>query len=252
MTQSIEITVCMPVWNSGPVLKKTLQQLATSAAAVDIDIRRLLLVDNNSKDDTVSIAEDEASRNGWELTVVQGEYNLPEAREVAINRINTEWFLFLDDDVRLPKEYLTELVDCIAPRIGAIQGRKGTNQERPWEWTQRRVHRGGTHATLIRTASVSGLTIPSGIDVLEDEYIRRAVESNGYIWIFNHQARFEHDSMDRHSVGLKQGYIAGRYDLMPLHTIMLALGEGLLNRKAVRPRLTRLLGWIVGRLIRRK
>ena len=99
---------------------------------------------------------------------------------------------------------------------------------------------------MIRTAAVNDLSIPEGVEVLEDEYIRRHVESAGYIWVFNHQARFSHNSMERHQLGWKQGYIAGKYDLMPFHSIALMIVDAIVKLKNPLNRILLMVGYLYG------
>lgn len=242
------IDVCMPTLNSSSVIKATLEKLADSTKSADVDVNRLILIDGNSEDGTIDVTRAIAQEKGWELDLTCGDYNLPKARELAIQRVETEWFLFLDDDVRIDKGYMNQQLSCIASRVGAVQGRKASNEEEPWEWMRRRVIRGGTHATLIRTKAVQAINIPVEIEVLEDEYIRREVESNGFLWVFNHQALFEHEDVGRHNVGWKQGYIGGRYGLLPVHAHILAIGEATITGKPLLPRVIRSIGWTTGRM----
>jgi glycosyltransferase involved in cell wall biosynthesis len=245
------IDVCMPTWNSGEVLARTLDKLAISEEYTQVGINRLILVDNLSDDGTIKVAESKAVENDWSLLVERQGSSLPRARQIAFRLVETPWFLFLDDDVRITKGYLQKLTQCVAPSIGAVQGRKQSSSGEPWEWSQRRVYRGGTHATLIRTTAVDDLSIPEGVKVLEDEYIRRHVESAGYIWIFNHQARFGHNSMERHQLGWKQGYIAGKYDLMPFHSIVLMIVDAISKLQNPFGRILLMAGYLYGYVNRR-
>jgi glycosyltransferase involved in cell wall biosynthesis len=238
--------VCIPTWNSSEVLGVTLDKLADSVNSSEAVINRLILIDNISEDETVSVARSKASEYGWEIIIRRKESSLPEAREQAVQNVQTSWFLFLDDDVRISECYISQIFGCVAPIIGAVQGRKRSSTGSPWEWMQRRVYRGGTHATLVRTDALRGLSIPEGVKVLEDEYIRRYIESSGYIWVFNHQAIFAHDSMKRHPVGWEQGFIAGKYDLMPFHSVLLMIGSAVLSFKNPLNRLVLMVGYIFG------
>lgn len=242
----MKIDVCIPTWNSSDVLGKALDVLAESSAFAGVTVNKIILVDNLSEDKTVNIARSKANKYKWKVDIKNIKSSLPKAREIASEAVEMPWFLFLDDDVRLSKRYLKQLMGCIAPGIGAIQGRKKTSSGKPWEWLQRRVYRGGTHATLIRTEAISGLKIPKGVEVLEDEFIRRYIELNGYIWVFNHRARFEHDSMERHPIGWKQGYIAGRYGLMPFHSVVLLIGDAIWSMRNPTGRVALLFGWLRG------
>ena len=43
---------------------------------------------------------------------------------VVIKEVNEDWFLSLDDDVRVGPQYLASQINCIAPLVGAVQGKK--------------------------------------------------------------------------------------------------------------------------------
>ena len=240
------VDIYMPTWNSEKVLSGTLSHLASSMSYADLNVNRLILMDNLSDDDTVYIARTKAEEYGWTSVVKEQECSLPRAREVAAEMVQTQWFLFLDDDVRLSEGYLRQITRCIAPSIGAVQGRKSSSTGHPWEWCQRRMYRGGTHATLIRTEALQGISIPKGVKVLEDEYIRRHVESLGFIWVFNHQARYEHESMERHKIGWEQGIIAGRFGLMPFHSIILLIADSIISAKNPVRRIILMIGYLYG------
>lgn len=249
MIKSIDI--CMPTWNSEEVLPRTLDRLVVSLEYAEVDVNNLIVVDNVSDDGTIEIAREKALENGWDTIIKKQKSSLPHARQVAVGLVQTDWFLFLDDDVRISDGYLKQLTQCEAPSIGAIQGRKQSSNGEPWEWTQRRVYRGGTHATLIRAAAVNDLSIPEGVKVLEDEYIRRHVESAGFIWVFNHQARFSHNSMERHQLGWQQGYIAGKYELMPFHSVILMIVDSVLKLDNPFDRILLMIGYLCGYVDRR-
>lgn len=242
-----KIDVVMPTLNSENVIGKSLYSLSEGEKFSNISIEGLIVIDSLSSDSTIDIVNEYANEYGWEPLVIQRETTLPEAREIAIQKVQTPWFLFLDDDVRISEEYLHLLAECVAPRIGAVQGRKRSSNGKPWEWTQRRIYRGGTHATLIRTEAVRNLRIPEDILVLEDEYIRRYIEGKGYIWVFNHISVFEHDSMGRHKLGWSQGRIAGRHGLMPFYSIILLIGDAIYNMKSPIDRLSLMVGWLYGK-----
>lgn len=239
------IDVCMPTWNSGAVLTKTLDRLAESEAAAPIRIERLIVIDNRSTDETVEIARSQAGEHGWELVVHSTELPLNRAREAAIDRVQTEWFLFLDDDVRLTGQYLTTLADAVAPLVGGIQGRKGSSGDNA-KWVRWRSHRAGTHATLIRTAAVRSLTFPPDLVVLEDEYLRQHVEAAEYLWVFNHQARFTHVNQQRHPASWTEGILGGKYGLGTFCLQARAVPAAVLDGRLPVGEAVRATGWIVG------
>jgi glycosyltransferase involved in cell wall biosynthesis len=241
------IDVAMPTWNSAPVVEGTLSQLGESTAGSPVDVDRLLVFDNGSDDDTVALAEERAESAGWTFEADVRPCSLPEARQRAIDAVETEWFLFLDDDVRVSEEYLETLFGATAPLVGGVQGRKRSRGEHPSDWTRRRARRAGTHATLLRRRAVEGVSFPSDLAVLEDEYLRRHVDANGHLWVFNHLATFEHASQDRHPIGWEEGYLGGKYGLSTFHDVALNVPYAAVTGRDPRPHAERAAGWVAGR-----
>ena len=246
------VDVAIPTSESGSVLEETLERLARAEETAAVTVSRLVVVDNESEDDTREIARAAADANDWEPIVVTRSSTLPEAREIAIDRVDAEWFLFLDDDVRIPRSYLSDVAEAVAPIVGAVQGRKTAtgSDVHNTDWVRRRARRGGTHATLIRRDAIEGVSYPEDLLVLEDEYTRRHVENGGFLWIFNHQARFEHASQERHPIGWQEGYLGGKYGLSQFHTVALNVPFALWKRRSPAPHAKRALGWIAGQLSR--
>lgn len=243
----MEIDVAMPTKESGDVLEETLACAAAAFDYADVSVNRLVVVDDESEDGTVEAVRRHADDNGWPLALVSEPTSLPAARERAIALVESEWFLFLDDDVRVREDYVARQLDAIAPAIGAVQGRKEGRSEHPSDWIRRRARRGGTHATLIRHEAVDGVEIPEGVAVLEDEYLRRRVESNGYRWFFHPFARFEHDCQERHPIGWTEGYVGGKYGLQGFQTAVLNVPFAAATGRNPLPHAKRAVGWIAGR-----
>jgi hypothetical protein len=151
----------------------------------------------------------------------------------------------------ISEDYLDTLLQSISPAVGAIQGKKRRSPYSASIWVHRRSLRGGTHCTLIRSAAVDGIKIPSDLSVMEDEYIRRFVEEEkGYIWLFNHQAYFEHKNQKRHSIGWKQGYLEGKYDLKDPYRIKLDIIASIKSLNKPLGYSLRLAGYYFGRYSR--
>lgn len=208
----LAVDICMPTWQSGAVLEGTLDHLVASVEAAPVTVESLILVDRESEDGTVDIAAETADEMGWDFDAVVGDQSLQEARRIAIERAEADWILFLDDDVRIRPEYLRRTAEAVAPLVGGIQGRKGDGGGNA-KWVRWRSHRAGTHATLLRREAVAGISFPEDLTVLEDEYIRQFVEEGGYLWVFNHQSRFDHANQGRHPNGWREGFLAGKYGL---------------------------------------
>lgn len=244
------IEVAVPTADSGNVIDETLARLRESIAAADVDVSRLLLVDDESTDDTRAIARRHGDEAGWPVDIRSLPCSLPRARELAIDSVETDWFLFLDDDVRVSESYVGDLLAATAPVVGGVQGRKASRTENPSDWVRRRSRRAGTHATLLRSKAVKGVSFPSDLHVLEDEYIRRHVERRGYIWTFNHRARFEHATQERHPIGWQEGYLGAKYNLSRFHDVALNVPFAAATGRNPVPHAKRAAGWIAGRVVR--
>lgn len=245
------IDICMPTYESGEVVEGTLERLKTALDATETGLGQLIVVDNESDDGTKDQIERFAKKHDWNLVLRSEPSRLPEARELAIKLVQNDWFLFLDDDVRLTESYLTTILEWRAcDRVGAVQGRKDTRTEHPADWVRRRARRGGTHATLIRTRAVRGVSIPEDIEVLEDEFLRRVVETQNYRWVLDPMAEFSHATQNRHPIGWAEGYVGGKYGLSQGHTLALNVPFALLTGRNPLPHLKRCAGWVAGRFSR--
>ena len=245
------VDVAMPTSHSESVIRDTLEALERSVSRSPVTVDDLIVVDDHSTDATVSIAERTAEEFGWGTTIVQQSTTLPEAREIAIDAVDTEWFLFLDDDVVMAESYLSALVAGVSPLAGAVQGRKVTGTKSPSKWVHYRSMRGGTHATLLRHETVSGIRIPADLVVLEDEFIRQYVENvQSKLWIFNHQAVFYHQNQLRHPLGWKEGFLAGKYGLRPGYRMVVDVPASVIGGRNPLPYCARSTGFLVGRLHR--
>lgn len=244
----MHVDVAIPTHESEGALDETLIALASAEQGAPITVGGLLIEDDESADGTRSIARDHADRHGWALDIESRPSTLPEARQRLIDRVESRWFLFLDDDVRVSNQHLKELWRPLGPSIGAVQGRKASRTEPASEWVRRRSRRGGCHATLVRREAAEGIDFPADMHVLEDEYLRRHIESQGYLWIFNHQAVFSHDCQDRHPIGWQEGRIAGKYGLKPFHEVALNVPFSLATGRNPWPHTKRAIGWLAGRL----
>lgn len=257
------IDVAIPTHESAPVLGTTLDCLARSEHAGPVEIESLRIIDDESKDRTRAIATDRAKEYEWDLDIVSEPCSLPIARERAIERIETDWFLFLDDDARIEQNYLEVHAGAIAPRIGALQGRKTsqtttsdpeptpdkTTERHPSAWVHHRSFRGGTHATLVRHAAVAGVEFPSDLTVWEDQYLRRYIEAQGYLWVFNHQARFAHRTQNPRPQGWTEGYLQGKYDLRPGWHVALGIPNAVVSGSSTQSAIIQLAGYAAGRTV---
>lgn len=243
----MHIDIAMPTKESADVIGATLDTAARAIENAEVSVGQLVVVDDQSDDDSLATARDRAEEHGWDPAFVSESATLPAARERAIDLVEAEWFWFLDDDVRVQADYVSRQLDAVAPAVGAVQGRKADRTEHPSDWSRRRARRGGTHATLVRHEAVADVEIPADMAVLEDEYLRRQTEANGYKWFFHPHARFEHASQERHPIGWTEGYVGGKYGLQPFQTVALNVPFAAVTGRNPLPHAKRTAGWIAGR-----
>lgn len=260
---TLTIDVAMPTHESEPVIEETLDCLAQSERAGRIDIDTYHVIDNESSDNTRGIAAACADQYDWNLDIHSQPCSLPTARQIAIERVETEWFLFLDDDARITESYLDTHASAVAPRIGALQGRKSSqttitdaeptaktgNERHPSAWVHHRSFRGGTHATLIRREAVADVEFPSDLSVWEDQYLRRYTELQGYLWVFNHQARFHHRTQNPRQQGWTEGYLQGKYNLRPAWHVCMGIPHALVSGSDVYSSVLQFVGYAAGQVI---
>jgi len=242
------LTIAMPTTNSAAVIGETLNRAADALANAGVGDVQLHIVDDDSDDRTTEIAREHALDHEWVADIDSEPTTLPEARQRLIDGCDTEWLWFLDDDARADADYLQRLEAVIGPETGAVQGRKHKRSDEPSShWLQYRSRRGGTHATLVRHEAVAGIDIPADLHVLEDEFIRRHVESQAFVWQFNPHAYFEHDNQDRHSMDFQRGYLGGKYGLMRLRWTALSVPLALVSSLDTVGYASALAGWFYGR-----
>lgn len=121
------------------------------------------------------------------------------ARMRAIQKVKTEWFAFIDDDVFLTQSWFKTIASFIKEDIGAIQGitfvkGPGENWDRDinaFLFSSRRTirelglgERGWTHNTLLKAAAVKDWK-PSRTDLSawEDYEITQHILKKGYRWL---------------------------------------------------------------------
>ena len=146
------------------------------------------------------------------------------ARQDLISRVDTDWFAFVDTDVRLRPNWWDNVCSMVSDHVGAVEGlwsyaltdRTVDNYSRAMSqlaklvkrkgWEER-VERGFTGDTLIRKAAVRGISIPPGLHFYEDEFIRRHILKMGFRWMRTAQVACDH----LRKYNLDDAYDSGRY-----------------------------------------
>jgi hypothetical protein len=137
--------------------------------------------------------------------------------------VDTDWFAFVDDDVKLRPDWWSTVTGMIVPDVGGVEGLWSylVGDKRVDDYTRAmarlsrllrqeswrdRIDRAFTGDTLVRAEAVKNIRMPN-IPLWEDEYIRRWVERSGFRWL-----RTPHVVCDHlRTYNLKQSYNTGRY-----------------------------------------
>lgn len=115
------------------------------------------------------------------------------ARRELLRAADTEWSLFIDDDVQWDSQNVVELVSSrLDSNIGAVetqifddpQGSKSEEVHRGLHFESERVTRGWTGFTLVRSSECKEWS-PPPINTFEDESLRRFLSKKGLKWTRN-------------------------------------------------------------------
>jgi glycosyltransferase involved in cell wall biosynthesis len=158
-----------------------------NAVYENVPLNRLIVVDGYSTDKTLDIVHEFQKKHG-NVLVIQDRGNRATARQKGINQVKTEWFMFVDSDAVLCKDWFKKAEKHLDQNVGAVWGIEvwSTIQNpailKVFLWITRKIFdlRGGTHDTLIRTDLVRDIEIPKILHVFEDTYIKDWITRKGY------------------------------------------------------------------------
>ena len=115
-TPVISVVIC--TYNRCEQLASALQSLKLSCAAVDARLFEVLVVDNNSSDDTRNTVQ----QIGTEFPlhyVFEAEQGLSNARNRALREFKGDWLLFVDDDVIVDENWFPSYLNLIQSGVAA-------------------------------------------------------------------------------------------------------------------------------------
>ncbi len=122
--QNLRITVAVITYNRSRFLKETLVDLVRQDYPPGH--WEILVVDNNSTDDTAAVVASFASRNPAPRHVIETEQGLDHGRNRAIAEAKGELLVLIDDDVLMEPDWLNTLTAPFSPqdsdRIGVVGG----------------------------------------------------------------------------------------------------------------------------------
>ena len=186
----VEVDVVMLTRNSAkPFLEKSLDSVYQN-----VPVRKLFVVDAFSSDETLDIV-----RSYPNVVVVQNGGNRAVARQIGIEKAETEWHLHVDSDVILSENWFYEVGKFMGEDVGAIWGLDMPinphvyNRVKVMKYVRRMSLedlmirnasiRGGMHDTLLRTCLVRQMKIPEDLHIFEDWFIKKWIEDRGYKWV---------------------------------------------------------------------
>ncbi len=172
------IDVVVLTCNSERTLFRCLQSVYDN-----VPVKRLIVIDAFSTDKTRPILNQFNQKYG-NVKVICEKSSRGSARQRGIMEVQTDWFMFVDSDVVLCKNWFREAVKSIRSDVGAVWGvdLPGDISSKLLIGAMKRMEgrvfaiRGGCHDILLRRSAVTDIDIPSKLHVLEDSYIKEWIE----------------------------------------------------------------------------
>ena len=176
------VDVVLLTKNSEKILEKCLESVYRN-----VQVGQLIAVDGYSTDRTLDILSKFNEKYG-NVKIIRDKGTRATARQKGINQVSKEWFMFVDSDVVLCRDWHQKAEKYIDENVGSVWGVEiwSTIQNHTalklFLWLTRKIFevRGGTHDTLIRTNTVADIKIPESLHVFEDAYIKKWITKKGY------------------------------------------------------------------------
>jgi glycosyltransferase involved in cell wall biosynthesis len=156
----------------------------------NIPINNLFIIDGHSTDRTIDIVSQFEKKYG-NVLIIKDDGNRATSRQKGIKRVKTDWFMFVDSDVILCKDWYKKAKTYMEENVGLIWGIEvwstihSKNTLATFLLVTRKIFeiRGGTHDTLIRNQLVKDMIIPENLHVFEDAYIKDWITKKGFLSI---------------------------------------------------------------------
>jgi glycosyltransferase involved in cell wall biosynthesis len=166
--------------------EKVLERCLTSVYQ-NVPVGQLIVVDGYSEDGTLGILR-RFNEKFHNVKVISDRGTRATARQKGIQNVKTEWFMFVDSDVVLCRDWYKKALKHVDKNVGAVWGIEVWSTIRSqatlkmFLWITRKIFelRGGTHDTLVRTELVKDIKIPENLHVFEDAYIKDWINNKGY------------------------------------------------------------------------
>lgn len=117
-TPTLSIAVC--TYNRADVLPKCLESLVDQTTTPELF--EVLIIDNNSTDDTKKIALDFCGKNTNFKYIFEEKQGLSQARNRAIAEAKGGFLAYIDDDAIADREWVKSILDCFAQTNADVVG----------------------------------------------------------------------------------------------------------------------------------
>jgi glycosyltransferase involved in cell wall biosynthesis len=180
----MQIDVVLLTKNSEHLLSKCVASIYSN-----VPVNKLIVVDGYSTDRTLEILEKFNQKHG-NIQIIKTAGTRAKAREKGLAQVSTEYFAFIDSDVKLCKDWFKKAQQDMVSGVGAVWGLNIDvipNVKKRWFLLLESLIarqgfslRGGMHDTLIRKSAIEGIHIPEELHAYEDAYIIRWIKKQGY------------------------------------------------------------------------
>jgi len=182
LTMIKPVDVVILTKNSERLLRKCIDSVYEN-----VPVNRLIVVDGYSTDGTIQILKECQERHG-NVIFVQDKGTRGSARQAGINKVKSDWFMFVDSDVVLSRNWFDKAEKLIRDDVGAIWGieiwsvLRKTKILKLFERVTLKIFekRGGMHDLLIRRRAIEGIKVPYQLHTYEDAYIKSWICGKGY------------------------------------------------------------------------
>jgi glycosyltransferase involved in cell wall biosynthesis len=180
MMETVDVAILTK--NSQRMLKECINSVYEN-----VPVNNLIVIDGCSTDGTAEIVNEFQKRYG-NVTFIRQKGTRGSARQTAIGLVKTDWFMFVDSDVILSKNWFSEAQKLIKDDVGAIWGieiwsvLKGKSILKLFERVTMKIFdkRGGTHDFLVRKKLLEDIKIPFELHTYEDGYIKAWIDKKGF------------------------------------------------------------------------
>ena len=176
------IDVAILTMNSEHMLRECINSVYKN-----VPVNTLVVVDGFSTDATADIVKEFQQKYG-NVIFFQEKGTRGSARQTAIRMVKSDWFMFVDSDVVLSKNWFAEAEKLVKDDVGAVWGieiwsvLRGMKILNLFERVTLKIFekRGGTHDLLVRRKTVEDIKIPFNLHTYEDGYIKDWIDQKGF------------------------------------------------------------------------